>query len=328
MPVFPDSRSMHIDSPLTSVSVAFMQRPNVFIADQIFPQVPVQKQGDIYYSYKKGDWFRTIAGVRAPATETPGGGWEVENFPYYAPVYGVHKDVDDQTRANADNQFNLDRDATQWVTQQLLLKRDRLFIDSYMKTGVWSVTLTGVAASPGANQFLRWDVSGSDPIGDIVTRGIVIAETTGFSPNVLVIGPYVLKALMNHANILERIKYTERGIVTPDLLAALFFPNGGGRVIVTNAIENIAASGAADSMKFMNGKTALLAYANPTPGLQQPSAGYIFTWTGLLGAGAFGTRIKRWREEAIASDRVEGEMAFDMKVVATDLAAFFDTAVS
>jgi hypothetical protein len=37
-----------------------------------------------------------------------------------------------------------------------------------------------------------------------------------------VIGAYVLQALRNHAEILDRIKYTERGIVTEDLIASLF----------------------------------------------------------------------------------------------------------
>jgi hypothetical protein len=60
----------------------------------------------------------------------------------------------------------------------------------------------------------------------------------------------------------------------------------------------------------------------------QPSGGYIFSWTGYLGAGPAGNRIKRFRIEQIASDRIEGEMAFDAKLVAPDLGVFFEDAVS
>jgi hypothetical protein len=325
MPVLPDARSLHVNTPLTTISVAYVQGQNQFSADRIFPSVPVQKQGDLYYSYKKGDWFRTIAGVRAPATESPGGGWDVERFPYFAPVYAVHKDLDDQTRANADNMFNLDRDATLWVTQQLLLKRERLFVDSYMKTGVWSRTLTGVSGVPAAAQFQRFDEAGSDPIKLFTDETTRMAELTGYRPNTLVLGPQVFNALRNHASILERIKYTERAIATEDLLAALF---GIQRVFVMFAIENTAPMGAPDSFRFVSGKTALLCYSAPAAGLLTPSAGYTFTWTGLLGAGALGTRIKRWRMEHLEADRVEAEMAFDMKVVASDLGVFLDSAVS
>lgn len=335
MPVLPDGRSLHINQPLTNISVAYQQAEGQrWVAGQVFPQVPVQRQGDLFWKYRKGDWFRTVAGVRAPATESVGAGWEVETDTYYAPVYAVHKDVDDQTRANVDAAFNLDRDATLWVTQNLLIKRDKVWVDSFMKTGVWTggtgigggaagADLTG-GATAGANTFVQWDRAGSDPIGDIMTQHIGMARGTGFRPNTLVVGPAVHQALLNNASIIERIKYSQRAIVTEDLLATLF---GVDRYIVTWTVQNTGPMGGADNFSFMNNKTALLVYAAPNPGLMQPSGGYIFSWTGFLGAGAFGTRIRRFRMEAIESDRVEGEMAFDMKVVSADVGVFFSGAV-
>lgn len=332
MPVLPDGKSLHISQPLTNISVAYQQlQAQTWIAPQVFPQVPVQRQGDLYWKYNKGDWMRTIAGVRAPATESPGGGWEVTTDSYFAHVYAVHKDVDDQSRANVDAVFNLDRDATLWVTQNLMLKRDKLWVDTYMKTGVWTGG-TGVGggaagadiaggAAAGANTIVQWDRAGSDPIGDVMTQRIGMARATGLQPNVLVIGPDVYKALLNNASIIERIKYSERGIISEELLRAVL---GVDRLVVTWTVENTAPMGAADSLNWLNAKSALLVYANPTPGLMQPSGGYIFNWAGFLGAGAFATRIKRFRMEAIESDRVEGEMAFDMKIISPDVGVYFN----
>lgn len=338
MPLLPEGRSLYINAPLTNISVGYQQGPNArnWIAPQVFPQVPVQRQGDLYWRYDKGDWFRSIAGVRAPATESPGGGWQVETDSYFCHVYAVHKDLDDQTRANADagGAFNLERDATLWVTQNLMIKRDRLFVDSFLKTGVWTggtgigggadgADLTGGAAA-GSNTFVQWDRSGSDPIKDIATQVLGMARRTGFRPNILVIGPDVYNALLQNTAILERIKYSERGIISDELLRTVF---GVDRVVVTWTIENTAPDGAADAMGFMNSKSALLVYSPPNPGLMQPSGGYIFTWAGFLGAGAFGTRIRRFRMEPTQSERIEGEMAFDMKVVAPDTGIFFSGAV-
>ena len=95
-----------------------------------------------------------------------------------------------------------------------------------------------------------------------------------------------------------------------------------------DAIENTANEGATNVHAFIGGKHALLLYTPATPGLMTPSAGYTFTWTGLLGGGALGTRISRMRVELRKADRVEIEMAFDQKQVAADLGYFFLTAVS
>ena len=94
---------------------------------------------------------------RAPSTETPGIGWKVDTDQYFCHVYAVHKDIDDQLRANADSDFNLDRDATEFVTNQHLLKRDMDWTNAYFKTGVWATEKTGVDADPGRREFLQWD---------------------------------------------------------------------------------------------------------------------------------------------------------------------------
>ena len=158
-------------------------------------------------------------------------------------------------------------------------------------------------------------------MADVQRQILGQVRKTGFRPNVLVLGPAVYSSLLQNASILERIKYSERGIISEDLLRAVFDVD---RLVVTWTTENTAVRGAADNMQFMNSKSALLVYAAPSPGLQTLSGGYTFTWNGLLGAGAFGTRVKRWRMEEIASDRIEGEIAFDMKVVAPDVGIFKD----
>lgn len=336
MPLLPGGNTLYINAPLTNISVGFQQSPDGrrFVADQVFPYVPVAQQGGIYWKYKKGDWFRGQAEKRAPATESAGGGWELETDTYYAHVYAFHKDIDDQTLANASSMFNMDRDATLFVTQNLLQKREALFVNSYMTTGVWTGA-TGIgggaagadlvgAASAGSNQFIQWDRNGSDPIADINKQIIGMARTTGYRPNTLVLGPEVWDALTRNTAILSRIQYSERGIITEELLRSLFNVN---RLVVTWAIANAGGPGADDEFDFMSGKDVLLCYSAPNPGLMQPTAGYTFGWSGLLGGSALSSRIKKFRMEPIESDRVEGEMAFDMKVVNPDLGVFFGGAV-
>ena len=60
---------VHVNQPLTNISIAYIQQATAFIADKVFPNVPVQKQSDRYFQYLKEDWLRVEAQERAPATE-------------------------------------------------------------------------------------------------------------------------------------------------------------------------------------------------------------------------------------------------------------------
>jgi len=326
----PTASDVHVNAPLTNMSVAYIQAADAYVADKVFPTVPVLKQSDRYFVYDKGDFFRDQAKVRAPSTESAGGGFALDNTPtYYAYVYALHKDVDDQVRTNSDAALNPDRDATEWLTQQLLIRRDNVWASNYFKTGVWSLDLTGVAAAPGVNQFLQWDDPTAKPAKDVHGEIARITEQTGFRPNVLVLGARTYAALLENPDLLDRIKYTQRGVVTPEIMAGVFNVE---RVVIAYATNNTAKEFQGTDTPTMsyiaNSKAALLVYANPSPSLMMPSGGYTFAWTGLLGAGATGSRIKRFRMEHLESDRIEGELAFDMKLVSSDVGTFFNSAVS
>lgn len=330
----PSPSDLHINQPLTNVSIAYIQSADSFIADKVFPKVSVQKQSDLYYKYSKSDWRRTDVKRRAPATETPGVGWTHDTDQYFTHVYGVHKDIDDQTRANSDSVFNLDRDATEFVTNQHLLKRDLDWTARYMKTGVWATEKTGVVGvAANGTQFTRWDQAGSDPIGDVSRWFIDFRRLSGFAPNVCVMGAYVMSALRQHADIIDRIKYTQRGVVTEDLIATLFDIDelyvSYATVAAGPQTFDARTQDAAATFDFIGpGTDVLFAYSPKNPSLMTPAAGYTFVWSGYLGGNAEGIRIKRFRMEPIASDRIEAEQTYDMKVVCSDMGLYVSGAVA
>lgn len=329
--MLPTVSDVHVNTPLTNVSIAFLQNRSHFVASSVFPNVPVDKQSDRYYTYDRGDFNRDEMQERAPATESAGGGYRLDNTPtYYARPYAFHKDIPDDVRANADAVLNQDSEATEFVTTKALIKREKIFVANFFAGGIWTSDWDGVAAAPnGASTFLQWNDPNSTPIEDVRLASTTVLERTGFQPNKLVLGKRVFDKLIDHPDIVDRIKYGQTpgapAIVNMQALAALFEVD---EVLIMKAIENTALEGAANSHAFIGGKKALLAYAAPAPGLLTPSAGYTFSWTGRVGAGPEGNRIKSFRMEPIASDRVEIEMAFDQKLIAADLGAFFDTIVA
>src|SRR5579872_5942530 len=70
---------VHVNVPLTQISVAYRQDNTQYIAARAFPIVPVQKQSDRYYEYDRDYWFRTEADKRRPASESAGSEYTVQN---------------------------------------------------------------------------------------------------------------------------------------------------------------------------------------------------------------------------------------------------------
>lgn len=318
----PKMQEAHIDRALTNISVAYLQDANAFIADKVFPIVPVKRQSDVFYTYNKGDFMRDEAQVRGAGTESAGGDYGVEAAdPYYCRKHAFHKDVTEEERANYDEPLDADTDATDFVSQKMLIRREMEWASKFFTSGVWGREITG-GAEAGEDVAIQWDQVTSNPIKDITDAAVRMAAETGFKPNTLVLSPYAFNALKNHEDILDRIKYTQKGIVTTDLLATLFEVE---HVYVAWGVVNSAAKGAANSVDFIMGKNALLCYAAPRPALRKPSAGYIFAWTGLQGSGAYGNRIVRLPMDqlGLGTERIEGEIAFDAKQVCADLGCFF-----
>lgn len=312
----PTVSDVHIDRPLTDMSVAFMQDESDFVATRVFPQVNVTKQSNLYTVYPRGEWFRSVAKRRAPATESAGGGWSLTRDSYFAHKYAIHKDIADEERVNSDEEIDMDRDATNWTTQQCMLIREIEWATNYFTPGVWSNQSTPATL---------WSAGGSTPIEDIRAEIFNRKASTGYRPNKLVLGPQVWAVLQDHPDFVDRIGggQTPGGpaVVNLGRLAEILELD---EVMVAWGVQNTAVEGATDAIDFIMGDHALLCYAAPNPGLLVPSAGYTFAWTGLLGAGAFANRMKRFRMEELEADRVECELAFDTKMVADDLAHFFN----
>jgi hypothetical protein len=323
----PTQSQVHVDAILTNISVAYMQRAENFIADKVFPIVPVDKQSDKYFVYTKNDWLRDEAKVRADGTESVGSGYNITTDTYFADVYAIHKDVGDQTRANADAPINVDREAAEFVTHRLLTRREIQFVNDFMKDGVWANNASGVSStSPTTGQFTQWsNYTASDPIEDIEEAKSDILSVTGYEANTLVLGYDVFRALKNHPDLVDRIKYTSSQTITEDMLARMFDID---RVLVSKAVNATNAEGATEAYQFTTGKTALLAHVAPSPGLLTPSAGYTMQWTGVSGGLGLTIGTSSFRLESLKATRIEAELAFDNKVVSSDLGYFWKDAVA
>ena len=312
----PTSTDVHVDAILTQMSVAYMQEAFAFVASRAFPQVSVAKQSDKYFVYDQADFFRDQVQRRADGTQSAGTGYSLSTASYSAEVYALHKDIGDQTRANADAPLDMDMDATRFLTQQMLIRQEVEWAASAFTTGVWGSDVT-----PGT----LWSAASSTPIADVETAKNTVLTNTGYVPNTVIMSYKVFSALMDNADIVDRIKYTSQESVTEDLLARLFNVD---RVLIMAGTYNTAANGATASYSQIGDRDALVCYTPANPGLMVPSAGYTMVWNGVSSGFGTSSAISRFRMEAEKADRIEIESAWDTKIVSSALGYFLSNCVA
>jgi len=321
---------VHVNTPLTTMSVAIMQDRSKFIASSAFPVVPVLKQSDVFYTIPRGAFNRIEVGPLGEGEAPRRAGYTLTTDSYRCDPYGLGHLVTDRARANADAAVNLDFNATEYLTTQVLLNREKRFANAFFATSVWTSDQTGVTANPGANQFLQWNDANSTPIENIRARATAIHQRTGRRPNTLILGRQVFDQLLNHPDIVDRVKYGQiaggPAMANLNILAQIFEVD---RILIGDAIENTAVEGVTDSHSFIFGKAALLVYSPPAPGLNTAAAGYNFVWRGMDGTGATGVRVLQRREPVSnRADLFEIEDYFVFKQIAADLGQYFASAVA
>lgn len=328
----PTLGDVHVNRPLTNISVAYSQVAAgvEYVADRAFPAIPVEKQSDLYYTYNRGDFNRDEMQVRGLASESAGGGYKVDSTGTYSAIqWSLHKDIDDRIRANSDTPLAPDRDATIYLTQQALTRRERIWATKFFGTSIWTNGLAGQATSDSTH-VIFWDLASSTPIEDMrAAKTTMRLSSGGFAPNIAVFSRPVFDKLVDHPDFIDRMKagQTPGGPAVNNRVRMAEILELD-EVLVMDAVYNSAQEGATESNLFIGGKSAGLFYRPANPGLMTPSAGYTFNWTGLIGqTGGAGLRIKTFRMEQLASDRVEIDSAFDMVKVGADLGFFFSNVV-
>jgi hypothetical protein len=317
-------RDLHVDQLLTNLSIKY-QNP-AYIADQIFPIVPVMKQSDKYVVYDQSHWFRNEARIRAPGTKSERGGWSYSEDTFFCDRFSYGVEIFDEERDNSDVQFDLDRDATEFATDKILMQREVAFASGFFTTGVWGTNRTGVASAPSASQFVQWnDYANSDPLGDLSAWMDLIEASIGREPNRLVMGKQVWTKIKWHPDLIDTIKYTQRAQMTMDLAEALFEIE---RILIGRAIYTTSPEGTAEasvSYSRIWGKHLLATFVPASASLRTPAAGYTFTWNRVPNSMMY---IKRMRDEEREADIIEANGYYDHKLTGAKAGLFADQVVA
>jgi hypothetical protein len=326
----PTVSDLHVNGLLTNVLVAYIQSDTKFVANRVFPRIPVNKQSDIIPQWSRADMQRDEVAARNPGSAYMRIAMRNDtSLSYLAQLWGLEFPVADEQVANQDEPFDLDAAATRRLAHAMLIKRERDWVSKFFTTSVWTGSSSGSDLTGGTN-FTQWDDPTSTPIEDVKTQSRAIEENTGFYPNTLVVSRAVWDSLAEHPDIVDRTGHHADRVTTADQVARLMFANDAegmpGRVLVASSVYNAAQEGLSHDGTYIAGKHALLCYAAPSPGMYEPSAGYTFEWNGATASGQMA--ISTYRDEPVRSFIHRIDAAWDQKVIASVMGAFFASAVA
>lgn len=317
---------------LTNMSMAYFQDASRYVAKNIFPICPVQLSSARFYTFSKEDLLRDNVqrkpefGRVAPAQF----GHKDDSYSCFVEqvIVGIDKiSALDYQRTNAPGVIDPRRAKAKFIAEQMNIHQDIVFAKNFFQTGVWTNEWTGVSSSPSTNQFLKFSDDNCDPVVLFDTWCTSVEQSTGRRPNRLGLGKNAYNALKANPTVIERVKYggssANPATVNERVLAELF---GIEKVVVFSSIYNAGAVGASDMNFICDPDCAILAYATSAPAIDEPSAGYIFTWD-MLGNGQYMPTMQYDGDPGTHSEFMEGLFAADMKKTADDLAIFLKDCV-
>lgn len=258
-----------IDPILTTVVQGYRHPEHVGFA--LFPRVTTRVSGGKVIEFGR-ESFKLYNTARAPGGAVKRVQFGYEGKPYSIENHALDALVPREHQREAEEVPSIDL-ATEAVTgvmdimslyleyQQAQLARNAANYDNANKV-----------ALSGTDRFNDYDQS--QPIQVIEAARAAVRAKVGLYPNTLLMGAKVFDFLKHHPQIVDKIKYTQTGVLTESLLASIF---SIGRVVVGGAVAVNE-----DGEQFdIWGTDMVLAYVPTTiTGMRQPSYGYTYTMDG------------------------------------------------
>ena len=312
MPTIPTINDVQgVEPILTNMLIGYQQTDARFVASQVFPLVPVEKDSGTYYIVTKKYFFTDDLKARAPGGDFEYSGFGVETDTYSTFQWGKGLLLPDEVKANSQLPMDLEQVGLKQISQKSLIRKEVAFAADFMAASVWGTT--------DNNSATDWDdFSAGDPQNDVLTAARTVSNNTGQAANTMVLGAIVEQALLLHPNIHDVLKYTK--VATPaEVMNALAPILGLERILTGRATYTNTNEAAAFSASAIIDDDALICFSDPSAGIFGVTAGKMFIWNPGGGAGA----IFRDPPRQNHSDTYQHKEQWDQKATATDCGYIF-----
>lgn len=290
----PLKNQLHVNQLLSNVSAQY--KNSEYIWDKVFPKVAVTKDTDLYRIYERN--FRIPQTLRAPKGVAREFSFEVSTATYALEQHAIKDYVGRDEEENYD-QGSLQVDTTEALTDAIY-RRIELSVAALFTTTNWSLNVSLAAGADFDSNTMT-----SDPVLVFDTGASTVIANSGKQPNFGILPRDGYVAAKSHIAVLDRVKYTSSE-VSKNMLAALFDLS---ELLVPTAVQDTAQEGVAASISNFYGDVAFLGWKPSSPGLKQPSCGYLFM-RDL-------PRVRSWFDDERNSTAIECEVKFQPRVVAS-----------
>jgi hypothetical protein len=269
---YQQGRALHIDQHLSNMAINY--RPAGYVADRIFPTVPVPHQSDAYVVFEQADLFRRENTRRSRGGEANKLHARVSSASFFCHNYALKADVTIEDRANADPLF-----IQQFEEGKVMRVQDALFLD-------WELRLAGKltsASNVGSATVVHsaWtDHAASQPLEEVLQAMDSVEQATGYRPNRVLFSGTAWRHFRRNQEVVNRIAPAAaqgQGGAYPSTaqVEALL----EARVIVGNAWHNAGEEAQSMALRQVWNDHVVVYYAPDQPSLDTPSFGYNFRWT-------------------------------------------------
>lgn len=333
----PTMQNVLIRGALQQVSIAY--RNSAYIGDMVFPIINGLNSQTRILKYDKGPFFRIAADYRAEGTTAKRGDYTLATANIDPRQVAIGKAVTDELFFAANEPGNLPvqpiQEALLYCADQIDLFKEQLIAQTifgaYDSSVIWA---DGVLH--GTDMHGKWAATDATNlfVQDILDAKLAIQRATGVTPNTLVMDFGTFTKLQNaNTEIKDRIKYTQTGIITEQLIAALLQLDNVyvGRAIYNTGKEKVVGGVATETFTpiniweyTQNKGSAFLFYRPAAPGLRTPSPGYQYR---LMWDGAWRRSIsyrEEWNHQSVyeVSERVQiAPMGLDLGYLFRDTIA-------
>ena len=283
-----------INPGLSNLSVKFANDRNGFVFDKL-PTVNVAHETDTYYVYGR-EAFQIPETLRANGAEANQSEYTLSTASYALDRHSLKDIVTDRERSNANQGLQPDVDTMELLTDQIMNRQE------YNAATTIFTTATSFDNTASLTSTLYWSLitTTTDIIGNVDTATSVIMKASGRKANTLIMGEQTYRYAKNQPNIIERIKYSERGIITPEIMSAVLDVQN---IVVGSTVYDAGVEGSATpSTTYTWDKKFAAMYVEPNAKLKSPSALYNFAKSVN---GEYPYAVKKYRNEAREGDEIE-----------------------